>query len=435
MMNDYSNRRVLIYDSGYCTNLAVSLAAHFGEVLYYTNWRRAFPSMTEVSIGYGYEGVTRIKNFWDHVNDVDLFIFPDCDNGDLQTHLESMGKRVWGSRNGSNLEIKRWETRSLLESIGMPVSPAVQIKGLDNLRDFLKKKEGNCFVKISRWRGDMESWRAINYLLSESRLDELACRLGPLQHMATFIVEDEIKTEIELGYSGLCFDGKFPNIAIQDYEAKDKGLLASFMPYSELPEEVSEANDRLSDFLKRNKYRNFFATEIRIGEDSLPYMIDACCRPPVPCSKIQIANYKNLPDILWHGAEGELVPIEIRAKFGAEAMIYSDWAHKHWIAVQVKDEVRPYVSLFNSLNLGNETEAVMSSNQDIAVLSNEIGSVIGLGDTLEEAIQECREHAEGIQGMGVEIKVDSLESLLPQIKEAQEKGIKFSDDTIPESVK
>jgi hypothetical protein len=433
MTNDYSNRRVLVYDSGYSVNLALSLSKYFGEVLFYTNWRRTFPSMTELAIGTGYEEIIRVVNFWERINDVDLFVFLYCDNGDLQTYLDSIGKRVWGSRNGSNLELSRWKTKELLESFGLPNSDGEQVRGLDNLRALLKKKK-NCFIKISRWRGDMESWHHINYELSEPRLDELAFRLGPLKHLAVFIVEDEIKTEIELGYSGLCVDGVFPNIAIQDYESKDEGLIASFMPYSQLPEEVSEVNDRLSEFLKKEKYRNFFATEIRIGEDSLPYMIDACCRPPVPCSTIQIANYKNIADILWCGAVGDIVPIEIRAQFGAEAMIYSDWAHKHWMTVQVSEPVRPYVSLFNSVNIGKEIEAVAPPNQDLAVIGNEIGSVIGLGDTVEEAIEECREHAKGIEGMGIKIKSDALESLLPQIKEAQEKGIKFSDEPIPESV-
>ena len=114
-------------------------------------------------------------------------------------------------------------------------------------------------------------------------------------------------------------------------------------------------------------------------------------------------------------------------------MIYSDWAHKHWITVEVDEEVQPFVSLFNSVNLGNDLEAVAPTMQDLSVITNEIGAVIGLGDTIEEAIEECREHAKGIRGMGIEIKADSLESLLPQIKEAQEKGIKFSDERVPES--
>ena len=98
--------------------------------------------------------------------------------------------------------------------------------------------------------------------------------------------------------------------------------------------------------------------------------------------------------------------------------------------VQVPEEVQPYVNLFNSMNIGKETEAVIPQSQE--VMGDEIGSVIGLGDTLEEAIQECKDHAEKIQGMSLTVKTESLESLLPAIKEAQEKGIKFSDQPIPE---
>lgn len=431
-MSDYSKRRVLVYDSGLNVGLANALSRDFGEVLYFTNWSRAFPSMTEVVSGHGYEGVKRITDFWSHVNDVDLFVFPDCYNGDLQVYLDSIGKRVWGSRKGSNLELCRWNTKDLMKSVGLPLQPCQRVRGLKELRAVLKDKT-NCFVKISSWRGDMESWHHINYELSEPRLDELAFRLGPVQHMAYFIIEDAIETEIEVGYDGI-FTGSWPNFAMQGYEKKDCGLLASIMPYDELPEEVREVNEKLEEFLKESKYRNFLSTEIRIGEDSLPYLIDVTNRAPIPSSSIQIANYKNLADVLWQGAAGESVPIEYRAKFGAEAMIYSDWAHKHWMTVKVTEEVQPYVNLFNSLNLGKEIEAVIPSFQDLAVIGNEIGSVIGLGDTLEEAIEECREHAKGIEGMGLDIQTNSFESLLPQIQEAQEKGMKFSDGPIPQSV-
>jgi hypothetical protein len=431
-MSDYSNRRVLVYDSGLNVGLANALTRYFGEVIYFTTWSRAFPSMTEVVSGHGYDGVRRATDFWNHVNDVDLFVFPDCYNGDVQVYLDSIGKRVWGSRKGANLELCRWNTKDLMKSVGLPLNPCERVRGLNELRSLLKKKT-NCFVKISSWRGDMESWHHINYELSEPRLDELAFRLGPVQHMAYFIVEDAIETEIEVGYDGI-FTGSWPNFAMQGYEKKDCGLLASVMPYEELPEEVREVNEKLEPFLRENKYRNFLSTEIRIGEDSLPYLIDVTSRTPIPSSSIQIANYKNLPDILWHGAAGESVPIEYRAKFGAEAMIYSEWAHKHWMTVKVDEDVQPYVNLFNSVNLGKEIEAVIPSFQDLAVIGNEVGSVIGLGDTLEEAIEECREHAKGIEGMGIETKVDAFESLLPQIEEAQKKGIKFSDEPIPQSV-
>ena len=430
--NDYSNKSVLVYDSGMSVGIANALAREFGTVYYYTNWAWAFPSMIDVSIGYGYNNVKRITDLWEHIDGVDLAVFPDCYNGDLQEYLASKGKRVWGSRRGANLELLRWNTKQEMKKAGLPVQPCQQVKGMNNLRALLKEKE-NCFVKLSKFRGDMESWHHINYSLSESRLDELSFRLGPLQHLAAFVIEDEIETEIEVGYDGI-FTGSWPNLAMQGYEKKDAGLLASVMPYNELPEEVREVNEKLEPYLSESKYRNFLSTEIRIGEDSLPYLIDVTCRIPCPSGEIQVANYKNLADVLWYGADGESVPIEMRAKYGAEAMIYSDWAHKHWMSVEVDEEIQPFVFLFNSVNMGDKLEAVAPTMQDLSVITNEIGAVIGLGDTIEEAIQECCDHAKGIRGMGIEIKADALQSLLPQIKEAQDRGIKFSDEPIPESV-
>lgn len=430
MNDDLSTKRVLVYDDGLFTGLTWYLAKHFGEVMYFTQWQKANPTQMDMIPGSDYEEFVRVRDFWDVWKSVDLFVFPDCFHDDLQLHLQEQGKRVWGSRKGVTLEMDRWKTKQLLKELGLPVQPCQQINGLDRLISVLKEKE-NCFVKMSRWRGDMESWHHINMELSGPRMDELAFRFGPFKNEVVFVVEDEIPTNLEVGYDGINIDGQWPDFAMQGYEAKDSGLLAAVMPYKELPELVRYVNEKLAPTFKKYQYRNFFSSEIRVSKDNKPYLIDCTTRQPSPSGEIQIALYENLGEIMWHGSAGEMVPIKTSGKFAAEAMIYSDWAHKHWMTVEVDEKVQPYVTLFNSANVSDTVEAIVPMMQDLAVVSNEIGAVIGIGDTLDEAVKHLKENAEGVTGMGVEIKTDALARVIQEIEEAQKKGMKFSDKPLP----
>lgn len=442
MSGDYSNKRCLVYDSGLFTSLAWTLAQHFGEVLYYTNWQKGMPSMLDVVVGDGYPNIRRVRDLFSWVDKVDLFVFPDCNNADLQVYLEGHGKRVWGSRFGSDLELLRGDAKDFMQKVGLPVQPHERVVGLDNLKAALKDK-GNCFVKLDTFRADMETWphlkpwehSAGNLVLSESRLDELSFRLGSIKNDVPFLIEDEIKTKIEIGYDGVSIDGKWPNMAAQGYEVKDSGLLMAMMPYEKLPEEVREVNSKIEGFLRERRYRNFFSTEIRIGEDSLPYPIDFTCRQPCPSGEAQLALYTNLGDIFWEGAAGEMVPVEVKKKFAAEAMIYSEWAHHKWLNVEVKEKAQPFVTIFNSINLSDTVEAVVPVLHDMAVIGNEVGAVVGIGDTIEEAINHLKENAECVQGLGVQIKTDSLAKALSDIQDAQDQGMFFADEIpSPESV-
>src|SRR6185437_5774556 len=166
-----------IVDNGLFPHLAQLLSKSFGNTYYYSSWETAFPRSNELIIGSGISGVKRIDTIWPIIGDVDIFIFPDIFHGPLQVYLKKTGKRVWGSALGENLETMRGLSKKWLRDLGLPVGPYRQIRGLDNLRDYLKDNE-NQFVKISRTRGDMETFHAKNYKLIEPRLDELEHSFG-----------------------------------------------------------------------------------------------------------------------------------------------------------------------------------------------------------------------------------------------------------------
>src|SRR5260370_15468822 len=96
-MEDLQSKTALCYDHGTFVELAARLARDFGRVLYFQPWQSAFPCMKDCAIGLGVPDVERVYNFWDVVDKVDIFVFPDVWDGDLQAYLRGQGKPVLGA--------------------------------------------------------------------------------------------------------------------------------------------------------------------------------------------------------------------------------------------------------------------------------------------------------------------------------------------------
>lgn len=241
-MSEFGSNTVLVYDHGLFLPLAQKLVGQFGRVLYATPFERGFPLITEGVIGDNYEGIERCNDVWAVKDEVDLFVFPDIQHAGLQTELESQGKLVWGSRYGDSLELSRVKFLETLKEIGLPCPKYEVVVGLESLRDNLKANEDR-WIKISRWRGTMETWHHNTYEQSEPKLDKLSVKLGPIKNLVQFMVFEPVESDLEVGYDGYCIDGKFPSLAVQGYESKDRGYIATLQKYQELPELVREVND------------------------------------------------------------------------------------------------------------------------------------------------------------------------------------------------
>ena len=204
MDNDLKSKCIFVVDYGLFASWALKLTEYFGRVLYFCPWKAGFPKSQQFSIGTGLEGVERVTNFWDHIEEADIFFFPDVYDGDLQEHLRDLGYPVWGSGKGEELELLRWQTKMFLKKdLHLPVQPVERIIGITDLREFLLENE-NKYVKISLLRGDFETFHHTTYNLSEPILDDIESKLGPYKFQKEFIVEDAIDEAIEVGYDQGC---------------------------------------------------------------------------------------------------------------------------------------------------------------------------------------------------------------------------------------
>jgi hypothetical protein len=422
-----SEATVCVCDCGLFVSIARRLAREFKRVLYFSPWVTAFPTSNSMLIGDGFDDIERINRPWDRIDEVDLWVFPDVYFADWQNMLVRLGKRVWGARNGELLELYRDESKQLLKELGLPVAPYEVIEGMEALRAYLRDHE-DVWVKVSCVRGDFETFHSENYDLSEPKLDEIEYKLGAKKFVAEFIVEDNIPDAVEVGYDGFTVDGDYPAFAFMGYEIKDLGYIGSTGLYSELPEPVKFVNRKLSPWFDKQQYRGFMSTELRITKDGTPYLIDPCARAGSPPSEVYQELYDNWGEIIWSGAGGDLVEPVPTAKYAVQAMIHSAWADKNWQAVEFPDEVARYVKLRNHTRIRGKDYCVPQ-----AVGLPEIGAVIGLGDTLLEAVEHLRINAEQVKGYFLEIKLDSIGEAVEQMRKGEEYGLSFTDQELPET--
>ena len=408
MKTDLSSKSILVQDNGLFLNFALRMAepGGFGKVYYVNNWRRGRPSFNEIAVGKGYDGIEVLKHEWDVMDKVDVIAFPDVLDGDRQVYLRRHGYKVWGSGKGEELELYRVFWKKMVAAMGLPVNDYKVIKGISNLRRFLEENEDK-FIKISFMRGLWESRQHEKYWISKTHIDRLEYQLGPLAETTEFLVEEPVETKLEVAADGMFVTnsegiGRFLSLSLNGVEIKDSGYVGVVQRTEDMAGPFQMVSDALQPVLQRYGYANLFACESRIDGDDQPYPIDPCCRVASPAGEAQLATWDNLPEIVYHGAHGQIVDPVARAPYVAQAMIFNKGDENEWCAVDVPSEVRDKVKLYYGMRRGKEDWIVPQMNP-----FDEIGSVVDIGQTAEEAIKKVTAIAKKLGG-DISIKIEAL---------------------------
>lgn len=404
----------LVIDNGLFCSFACRIAPAFKRLMYWTPWISAFPKSNSLLPGDGFDEIERVKLLYKALDQADLVIFFDVYYGDMQQWLADRGMPVWGSRAGEVLELNRMKSKEILKAHGVQPSPAEKVRGLADLREYLKEHE-NVYVKISCNRGDFETFHSKTYELSEPKLDQLEHQLGAKKLICQFVVEEAIEPADEWGIDAFTIDGKWPVRTYSGWETKDVCFVGRVMEWDEIPEYLRAPNEKLTPFFKDHQYRGFFSTELRITPKKETFLIDPCCRLPSPPNEVQQMVFDNWGEIIAAGAHGKMVDPHTVHKYGVCAMIHSSFADQNWQAIHFPEDVRPFVKLRNHCKIEGVDYVVPQS-----VGLPEVGAVIGLGNTLDEAMEHLQENAEQVSGYYLEIKTDAVKSV-EETKEAGEK--------------
>lgn len=410
-----NDKSILVYDYGLCLEIARKLAEKFGKVFYYVPWQDAFPTLNKSLIGLGFEdeGIFKVNSFWDYVDDVDLIATFDTYSQDIFEYLKSKGYKVFAPGFGEWIENDRLFGRQIQAQVGLPVQQSTKITGVENLREYLKNNP-DVYVKLNSFRGLIETFYSKDYESSEVFLDYISEKLGQAKDRIDFLVEKKIDG-LEPGYDGFVVDGQYPNYGLFAYEKKGSGYIASVQKYQDIPEPIKIINDKLAKFFKDNKIRSFFSTEVIVTKEREGYLIDPTVRSPMPVpTAVQLEIYDNIPEFIYEaGVNGKLIDLEPKYRYGGGVALDSDWANDNWMEIIIKDkDILPYVKFRRVIKKDNRFFAVPGFSS--------VCSVIGLGDSVDEVINQVNERLDYISGFELQKNTTGLMS----IKEDIEKGEK-----------
>lgn len=419
-MTDLSDKSICCYDSGLFVHIAQCLAERFGRVYYYSPCADLMPKISKHIVGDGFQNIERIDEPEGVIGKADAWCFCDIGFGDLQHYLASIGEHVFGHLGGDVLEYDKDVFYRTLAEVGLEVPPHEKVTGIDNLKALIRDSEDK-YIKLSKYRGDLETLHFRSWELDQGALDCLAYRLGPLKNKFPFFVLDAIPADVETGMDSW-FVGGWPKRVFHALECKDKSLVGAMQDFSDVAEPVREINEAFGPVLSGYGYQGPFSTEVRIGEK--PYFTDATCRFASPVSQIQTALITNLPEVIWGGAHGELVEPEAPEPFGAQVLITADREKDEWLSFAMPDELRPHVKS----SFACEIDGILTIAPN--PLENWAGWLVATGKSIKDVVDTLKKRKELLPD-GFECDLSSLVDLLRELEDAKEQGVEISKDAIP----
>lgn len=430
-MSQFSNKTICVVDSGQFVELARRLSRDFGRVLYHSPWQMSSPRLNFTCVGDGMEEIQRVNYLFEVIDKVDLFIFPSLFFWDVQLHLEKLGKRVWGSRKGESIELRRDTFKETIREAGLRIVPHEQIVGLQALEQYLEEHD-DVWIKVdANLRGDTETWNSKNKLLSRWKLARLKTQWGPRADSIPFVVEKAITKATEAGYDGYNVDGHFPDHGLETLEIKDCGTVAHYKPSQSMSAAVRKVNEALAPFFSRNRYRNYWGTEIRVVSPEEFYFTDATCRQACPPGELYQEMFENLAEIFWYGAEGILVQPNCRWNYGIQCMVYSPASKDDWESFEVEKDAENLVKVAYASGAGDgkrhvPPDAVLLPEPDVI-----IGSVIGMGNSVIEAVKAVARNAKKFKTYHAEVKLSAIPDAFNALEEGKRRGVRWTMDPLP----
>lgn len=411
------DKTAIVWDRGLYLFMAEKLAETFKKVYYYMPQSEPYPCSKTKHIGTGLN-VERVYEFWPYLDKVDLIVFPDCYDGEMQHWLRSKGYKVFGNGRGEKLEMDKVFFLETMEDVGLPVARTYRAEGLDDLEDYLSKHPGPAWLKTSYYRGDFETKKFTSMAQIQPWIDSLRAKLGPSSSLELeLLVQDKIESEVEVGYDGFCIDGQYTGNCIAGYEVKDRGYIGAIQ--KDPAPIVKYVNDKISKVFADLGYRGHFSTEIRITKDGVPYFIDPTCRLPSPPSELMVEMYENYPQLVWDIAGGIVPTPEPRAKYGVDIVITSDVARELPIYVGISNDVKQWVKLKNHMKIGKDYYCIPNGNDQY------VGAVVALGNTVEEAINNVKKYLKGVSIEGFDPDLEALDEAQEQINNGKKFGVSF----------
>jgi hypothetical protein len=403
--------------------VARRLAKDFGRVYYSPDHRQNNPDFNECCIGDGYGDIVHCSDLWMVKDKVDAFVFPDIGYMGEQLELRSQGFSVWGAGRAMRLETNREFFLKKLEELGLDVAPHEIVVGTDALRAFLKDRE-DIFIKLSKFRKSWETYHWRSWKQDAHMLDYWAVKFGGARNLIRFLCFEKIETTLEIGGDTYNVHGEWPDTMLHGLEHKDEAYFSAVTKRKEMPEELTEIMDKFSPFMRECGAATQWSMEVRVADEG-NFFIDATVRGGLP-STASLLKAKNVSQIIYHGAHGEMVEPEYGFKFSAECMVKIKSEDGIWGTIVLEPELKDALLLADCCEVEGQ-DWFPSDDKDI----EHVGWLRATGDTPTEVAKEMNRLADLLPD-GADASVEDLAAIIREIEEEEKQGIHFTDLPMPD---
>lgn len=429
-MGRLSGMKVAVYDLGLWMEDAVRFARDVDKVYYTVPNQDAFQLPFKGKIGYGMEGVevVPVDKWWELVDEVDFIHIPDNTCAGMVEFLKRHQYPVSGVGAVEKVETDRWYGRQRQKANGLPVQATLKLVGVSQLAHLMQfggKDFGfpdfpkEFYVKVdNEYRGVEESFKHEGWAESEGTILRMMYKLGPFREDVVFLCE-ELLDGIEPGLDGITWEGDLMYPTMGGYEGKGVGIIErTYEKEEDLPKAYRLIHEGLRPEFKKHNTRFFYSTELKVGKDRIPYLIDPTFRKAGPgTSAIQCDLIENYTEVCLGLATGERVDPVIKHKYSAACAFHSAEAMTDWIGVEFPEEMRRWVKLRMGAKKGGKYWAVPGFDS--------LGTVIGFGQTVEEAVKVVEERMKEVRVKRIDTGIEKLKDILKDIEEGRKRGVPF----------
>ena len=386
----------LVYDTGLALDHALRLGRS-GRCYYFVEYRTRYPRIEDYITGYGFDSIVKILDWGEVLDMVDTILMVDVGFGALNQILRKAGKYVFGSSpKGDMLELDRVYMIKVMRELGIN-TPNVQIfTGVDNLLDHVVdgKKQ---FLKLNIFRGNLETCPV--YSRKEARVYLEQANFGAVESELQFLLTDPVEG-VEIGVDCF-FNGKeFIRPYNWGNEVKGTGGQINKVVDNSIWDSVL---DKIEPWLAETGYRGNISFE-GIFDGSDIYVIDVTSRLFFPGSSIYPRFIENYAEVIAGVARGEYVEPEWENPYNCLLTAYrSDY--NVWTRLVIDDAV--------SGNVAYPRGAVYVDGEIwIAPGDPIVATIMGGGNTLDEAFRILYESCKGVSAVETTIAVEAVERYL-----------------------
>ena len=408
--------KYLVIDSGLYVELANALSDGGKNVVYYyTPFGSAFPMHKEYAPGDGFGNLTKIKYFWDYVDQADCIVNFDVSSNDMINWLRKKypEKSIFGSGLGERMENDRLIFKRTLEALELPVIPYKVIKGMTALRKYLESNPQKV-VKINIFRKDFETLKCDDYLSVKQILDNRSVLMGPYSESDEYLVEDMIPCKVEAGFDGFFNGEEYGHLSV-GYEL-DKNLYLGKVG-GVVPDILMETLDAFQPVFKRMNYRGALSTEERIVSRKEHYFIDPCMRCPLPLGVLYSRFINNWPEVVYNIGVGKPFDIDCDHKYVGAYALSTRNAEDYFALVQIKKGFEDDFRFMMACCDKDGNYYAVKGLETVVV-------VVAGGDSAEEVVEGLKEKAENVKAYGLEMdEIKGIDRIYDVIAEGRKFGI------------